>query len=170
MRVIRYTPQKQYELASEGIHRAQLKEIKDLDPAPDSRGEEHKRLRFIWELKDQMTSFGGPIKVFQTFNLSLHPQSFLSRAIFDITGGEPGREFDLDRLIGVEVDLVIKHNAAPDGRVYANVATILRQTAAETAEKVKAATEKMKEQSRRSHVITRLEPDPPEITDDDVPF
>jgi hypothetical protein len=126
VRIIRYTPQTQFELASEGVHRARLEQIKDLDPALNSKGEEHQRIRFIWSLEDQVNSSNYAFRVFQTFNLSLHPQSFLSRAIFDITGREPGREFDLDSLVGVEVELVIKHNSGDDGRVYANVRTILR--------------------------------------------
>jgi hypothetical protein len=145
-RTIRYTPNKSYELPSEGVHRAQLTDIKDLPPALDSKGEQHERLRFIWGLKDQVNSFGDPMRVFATYNLSLHPQSFLSRAIFDITGREPGSEFDLDSLLGIECDLVIKHNRAPDGRVYANVSSILRpKTAAGPAEekRVRRATEKV---------------------------
>jgi hypothetical protein len=171
-RTIRYTPNKSYELPSQGVHRARLEQIKDLDPALNSQGEEHERIRFIWSLEDQVNSSNYAFRVFQTFNLSLHPQSFLARAIFDISGREPGREFDLDSLIGVEVDLVIKHNSGDDGRVYANVATILRpKTAAEAAEekRVRTATERVKEQGRRSH-MTRPEPDAVEITDGDVPF
>jgi len=112
------------------------------------------------------------MKVFQTFNLSLHPQSFLTRAITDITGREPGHEFDLDSLVGREVELVIKHNEGNDGRVYANVRTILPQTAAENAEekRVGAMTEKVKEQGRPSHTVKAPEPEPVKITDADIPF
>jgi hypothetical protein len=157
--MIRRTPLKQYELATEGIHRARLKEIRELDPALNSKGEKQPRLRFIWELSDRVNSLGESIRVFATYNVSLHPKSFLARAIVDLTGREPGQEFDLDSLVGVEAELVVKHNQASNGRMYANVGSILRpQTAAEEAgeKRVRAATQKAKNQ---------------ESTDnDDIPF
>jgi len=114
------------------------------------------------------------MKAFQTFNLSLHPQSFLSQAIRDITGRDTGNEFDLDSLLGVEVDLVIKHNEGTDGRIYANVATILRpKTKAEEAEekRVTDATAKLKANAGRSHVMTaRTRAMDSEVTDQDIPF
>jgi hypothetical protein len=164
---------KQFELASEGVHHAKLIEIRDIEPAVNPMGKEKERVRFIWELRDEMNSAGAPMRVFQTLNLSLHPQSFLSKAIFDITGREPGMQFDLDTLVGAEADLVIKHNQGADERTYANVVSILRlKTAAEEAEekRVRAATQRVKDESRRSHTVTRPQPEQAEIADNDVPF
>jgi hypothetical protein len=159
-RVIRYT-QKQFELPSEGIHLARLIEIKDLEPGLNPKGEEKSRVRFVWELADEVNISGNPMKAFQTFNVSLHPKSFLGQAIHDITGRDPGNQFDLDSLLGVEVQLVLKHNQGDDGRVYCNVAAILRaKTEAEDAEDAQAT----------AKVKAAAVSDRAEITDEDIPF
>ena len=172
-RIIRYEA-KQYELQPEGVQRARLSEINDLEPTINSRGKEQERIRFVWE-SNQVNSSGYPFKVWQTFNLTLHPKSFLSKAISDITGKEAGEEFDIDSLIGVVVDLVIKHNEGNDGRVYANVVAIMRlQTKAEGAEekRVAAATAKVKQNATGSRVVTAPTPaaNAVEIVDEDIPF
>jgi hypothetical protein len=174
-RIVHYC-KKQFELPSEGLHDAELDEIKDIDATIDNRGEEKERVRFVWELLDLVNSSSHAFKVWQTFNLTLHPQSFLAKAIYDITGSEPGEEFDLDSLLHTKIQLVIKHNQGPDGRTYANVATILRpKTTAEEAEekRVAAAAHKAKENAgrQRTHIVAASPPaDKTDITDFDIPF
>jgi len=46
-RIIRYEA-KQYELQPEGVQRARLSEINDLEPTINSRGKEQERIRFVW--------------------------------------------------------------------------------------------------------------------------
>jgi hypothetical protein len=174
--VARYQ-QKRYELPSEGTYRARLIDIKDLDPALTPGGEEKPRVRFIWDLRDALDSRGVAMKAFQTFNLTMYPMGFLSRAIADITGKDPGREFDLDTLLGVEVDLVIKHNRGADGKTYANVARIIRpKTRAEEVEeqRVKAATTRVLDEGRKPHRVTSERAESvdngTEITNSDIPF
>ena len=180
MRIIKYQ-QKTFELPPPGLHRGRLVEIKDVSPAMNPQGEEKDRVRFVWTLLHQLDSSGNPMKVFQTLNLSLHPRSFLSQTIGDITGQEPGEEFDLDSLLGSEADLLIKHNSGSDGRTYANVVSILRPpTPAEAAEaqRVAAVTAKVKEMARQpAHIVSTPPPAAPalpnadsEITDADIPF
>jgi hypothetical protein len=93
-----------------------------------------------------------------------------------------GSSFDLDSLLGVEADLVLKHNQGDDGKTYCNVRTILRlPTAAERAEEqcVLAITEKVKQAAQQTAVqsVAQQTAAPPpatavrtEITDEDLPF
>jgi hypothetical protein len=179
-RVIRYVP-KEYELPKEGVERARLVEIKDLDPALNPRGEEKQRVRFVWELQNQVNSNNYAFKVFQTFNLSIHPMSFLAKTIYDLTGSDAGESFDLDSLQGTVADLVLKHSEGNDGRVYCNIVAIMRLRNAEEAAKekaeerrVKAATERVMTEARKPRVVTApaSASDAGEITDEDedIPF
>jgi hypothetical protein len=164
---------KEFELPPEGVHRGRLTEIKDLEPTVNLNGEEKERVRFIWTLLHQRTSSGDTMKVYQTFNVSLHPQSYLSQAIRDITGEEPGDHFDLDGLLGCECDLVLKHNEGNDGRTYCNVRTILRlPTAAEAAEekRVAAVTEKVKQAAAQPQGAVTVPAEADTISDEDIPF
>jgi hypothetical protein len=171
MKIVRYIPTTTFEVPSEGLHHARLGKIKDLDPAPNPQGGEPKeRCRFIWEIQDQVNSSGEALKVYQTFNLTLHPRGFLYQAIAAITGTEPGMQFDLDSLLNVEVDLVLRHNKGSDQRTYCNVASILKPTQAAELRRVQAATTRVSAEARRPHAS---QADSAEITDEDessIPF
>lgn len=176
-RFVRYVP-KPFELAPEGIHPARLVEIKDIKPGPNGRGEEKERVRFSWELKGVFTSNGDPMRVFDTYNLSLHPKSFLCGAIRGIIGREPGEEFDIDSLLGVERDLALKHNEGDDGKTYCNIVAYYRKkTAAETAEeqRVQTVTQRVIEAGAKDSHKLSYSPPPPDsdaatITDEAIPF
>jgi hypothetical protein len=172
--MITYKP-REYEIPPEGMYRARLEEITDAAPGINPRGEETQRVRFNWTLLNQFTSAGDAMRVFQTFNSTLAPRSFLFAAVTDIRGVPPGNEFDLDSLIGTECDLVLRHHITDDGRKFCNVKTILRlPTPAEAAEekRVAAATTAVKQAAQRPHVVSRPAPPAPpaEIDDSDVPF
>ena len=166
---------KEFELAPEGVHRAKLTEIQDLEPAVNANGEETERVRFVWTLLYQLTSSGDSMKVWQTLNVSLYPRSFMGQAIKDITGHDPGDDFDLDSLQGVECDLLLKHNEH-DGKTYCNVRAIMRlPTAAEQAEekRVAAVTAKVKQsaqQPRGTATVTPPRTQEDQISDEDIPF
>lgn len=152
---------KQYEIAAEGTHEATLQEIRELGKVETSFGAKEKLL-FIWEV-EQVDSKGEPVKVFQRFTKSLHPKAALYKAVRSITGEDPGDEFDLSKLIGTSVQLVIQHNESDDGVIYANVAAILRvQTPEEEAseKRVQAVIDAARKRQQEQEPITDL----------DVPF
>jgi hypothetical protein len=162
---------KEFELPPEGVHRAKLTEIKDLEPTVNANGEKKERARFVWTLLYQLTSSGDSMKVCQTFNVSLYPRSFMGQAIRDITGNDPGDDFDLDSLLSVERDLLLEHNEH-DGRTYCNVRAIMRlPTAAEAAEekRVAAMTAKVKAAARQSRATAAVIEAEGQITDEDIP-
>jgi hypothetical protein len=181
MRMITYKP-REYEIAPEGCYRARLESIDDAAPGTNARGEEVQRVKFCWMLTTLVTSTGEPFKVYQTYNLTLAPRSFLHQAIVDISGAEPGQSFDLDTLVGAECDLVLRHNAGADGRTWCNIRSILRPaTPAEKAEeqRVVAATEQVRQAALRNtfaprntpHIVSRPAPTTPAGEDtEDIPF
>ena len=115
---------RQYDIPDEGIINATLAEIKDLGEVQTTFGAKEKLL-FVWEV-DQTDQYGNRMKVFQRFTKSLHPQALLTEAIYSITGEDVGDELDLEDLIGINVQLLIKHNQGADGVIYANVRDIIR--------------------------------------------
>lgn len=161
---VTYTP-KIYQLPPEGMYRGQLTTIEELGPTMTPNGEKD-RVRFIWTLEEKDEE-GNPFRVFESFNLSIHPKSLLSKTIFEITGKSPGQEFELNDLVGSELNLVLQHNTNEfDGRTYCNIAARLRpSTAAETAEAKRVTTAVAKVNAQATTTT-----DPNTITDEDIPF
>ena len=177
---------KGFEIPPEGVEWASIVEIKELGLVETPNGAREK-IAIVWEL-DRADGHGRSFLVFQRFNLSLHPASFLSKTIHDITGEEVGDEFELDELISSRRQLVLKHNQSEsNGRTYANIAAILRpKTAAEEAEEklVTAATVRVKQGASinpfkvaprtalpvRGAVALSADENGVEITNNDVPF
>lgn len=171
---VKYTA-KDFEIPTEGMQWGELIDIKELGVVETPNGEREK-VRFTYEL-DETDSRGKPLRVFQTLNLTLHPQSFLTKTIYDLTGKEPGEEYELNNLLGIRCHLVLKHHRSEsNGKLYANIAAIMRpKTAQEEAEekRVAAATAKVKQAA--AHPPTRPAPQAPltpspAITDADIPF
>lgn len=171
MTKVRYTPNN-FEIATEGVHDAELIEIKELGMVETPNGEREK-VRFVYGL-DDIDSRGKNLLVFQSFNLTLHPSSFLSKAIYDLTGEEPGEEYELDDLLGIRCQLVLKHHRSEtSGKTYANVAAILRpKTAREEAEekRVAAAIAKVKQAAATPPMSSASSLDAATVTDEDIPF
>ena len=173
---VKYTA-KNFEVPTEGVHVAELREIKQLGVVETLNGEREK-VRFTYEL-DETDSRGRSLLVFQTFNLTLHPQSFLSKAIYDLTGEEAGGEYELDHLLGIRRQLVLKHHRSEsNGKLYANIAAILRpKTAQDEAEekRVAAATAKVKQAAAHPPASPAFLPPSSdfvegEVTRDDIPL
>jgi hypothetical protein len=179
MRIIR---RKEQELVPEGMYRARLIRIEDVDPV---EGSDVRRLRFIWQLLDYLDSDGKPVEKFDTFpSVSLSPKSFMGKAIQAILGyAVAGDEFDVDSLLNVERNLVLKHNQGNNGNTYCNIAATIpipKPVAEKPKEKpVLPATEALKAAApktaaRKAHVIQQTPPPPPPdettITDDDIAF
>ena len=119
-----------FEPVSEGVHAAVLADVVDLGVVPTSFGNKHK-VQFIW-LTDEADKEGRTKYVFQRFTASLHEKSGLRKAIKGFTKRDiPAdlKSFDIESLIGTQTALVIQHNEAPDGKIYANVTGYMRPSA-----------------------------------------
>ena len=115
---------KEYERPDEGFHDAVLTEVKDLGVVKTAYGDKD-RVRFTWTL-EQLGKDGKPLTISQWFNKSRHKKAELPKAILAITGKYPPNGFDVETLCGAKASLLIEHNTSEDGKVFANVAKILR--------------------------------------------
>ena len=171
---------KQYEIAPEGLADAELTEVVDLGMVKSFDGETKPKVKIIWRLSS-LNSRNFRHEIHQTLHASLHPRSALSQLIHDVTGQWPeaGVEFNLDKLLGAKLQVVIRHNYSESNqRTYANIASIVRPLSpAEQAEeqRVKEATARVLAEARRGHVVVQAA-SPKPVTKDapfdssDIPF
>lgn len=123
--VININSGKDFEPVSEGVHAAVLAEVVDKGMQPTPFGEKHK-IMFVW-LTDEADEDGKTKFVFQSFTASLHEKATLRKAVKAIRGKDiDGENFDIESLKGSQNQLVIQHNEAANGKVYANVQAIMK--------------------------------------------
>lgn len=114
---------KPYELPDEGEHVAVLADVEDRGVRDTKYGSQF-QVR-LWFLVDQKNSNGKHIKVTRTYNKSLNETSSLRKDVKSILGNDPGYKYDIEKLIGLNVRLVIEHQTR-EGRTFAGVAAILK--------------------------------------------
>jgi hypothetical protein len=168
---------KDFEPVSEGVHAAVLADVVDKGMVQTAFGEKHK-VQFTY-LTDEADEGGRTKYVFQSFTASLHEKATLRKAVKAIRGGKDieGDSFDVESLIGSQVQLVVQHNEGRDGKVYANVASILKPKAGvkvavpsdftrskDKAPKVGGGTAAAKA------ILAPATKAPAPITDEDIPF
>ncbi len=117
------TTKKNYELVDEGQVQAVLA---DVDRVPDVETQWGTKdiIRFYWltsQLGTKEENDGQMLPIFQRFNASLHEKATLRKAISKILGYDPGEEYDIGALIGMNAILIIEHNEK-EGKTYSNVA------------------------------------------------
>lgn len=124
--VVNINSGKDFEPVSEGVHAAVLADVVDKGIVPTAFGDKHK-VMFTY-LTDEADEEGRTKYVFQSFTASLHEKASLRKAVRAIRGGRDidGSEFDIETLIGSQVSLVIQHNEGRDGKVYANIVSIMK--------------------------------------------
>jgi hypothetical protein len=114
--------QKEFEKATEGVHQVVITEIKDLGLVETSFGTKD-RVRIIFECQDQTDIEGQPVQIPLTATKSLHSKSTLGTLLSDLKV-PVGAEFDLEDLVGLKAQVIVKHNAGSDGKVYANIKSV----------------------------------------------
>jgi hypothetical protein len=116
---------KDFEPVSEGVHSAVLADVVDKGMVQTAFGEKHK-VMFVF-LTDEADEDGKTKYVFSSYTASLHEKAGLRKAVKAIRGRDiEGDTFDIETLIGSQVQLVIQHNEATNGKVYANIQAILK--------------------------------------------
>lgn len=117
-----------YEVPSEGPHPAELVRIKDVGMVETRFGSVH-RLRWVWQLEDELDSSGKPKVAFQNFNKpkDFGEKSHLFKAVRQLLGYAPPKPFDLESLLGTKATICIEHGTNKEGVVFANVSTVIRQ-------------------------------------------
>jgi hypothetical protein len=119
---------KDFEPVSEGVHAAVLADVVDKGVVQTSFGPKHK-VQFTF-LTDEADEGGRTKYVFSSYTASLHEKAGLRKAVKAIRGKDiDGAEFDVESLIGSQVQLVIQHNEGNDGKIYANIVSIMKPKA-----------------------------------------
>lgn len=117
-----YTP------APEGVHDAVCCDVADLGIVETTwQGEtksQHK-VRIVWQLGTKMED-GRPYSIGRRYGLTLHEKSSLFKDLKTWFGKPPPDNFDLEKLIGQNCQIVVVHNEREPGQVYANVQSVLK--------------------------------------------
>jgi hypothetical protein len=112
-----------------GTYAATCVDVEDLGMQPNhfKPGEQVHNIRLCWQIAERMPD-GRPYLASRLYRLSLHPQSALRQHIDTWNGALTPAQlqgFDVETLIGRSCLVSIIHNVKPDGRVFANVDTVL---------------------------------------------
>jgi hypothetical protein len=113
-----------YVPAPEGSYSAVVCDIQDLGEVSTAFGTKE-MCRVSFQL-DEQTPKGGRYIVSRRYSVSLHRNSALTALLTTLLPDFEDERLDLDGLIGLPCLVAIEHNAAPDGKVYANVATVAK--------------------------------------------
>lgn len=116
-----YTP------APEGVHDAVCCDVADLGILETTwQGEtksQHK-VRLVWQLATKMED-GRPFSIGRRYGLTLHEKSSLFKDLKTWFGRVPPDNFDLEKLIGQNCQIVVVHTEN-NGSTYANVQSVLK--------------------------------------------
>ena len=125
--IARYSA-KIYTPAPAGMHRAVCCDVIDLGLQLTAWGEQY-RLRMVFEIDVVDPATGRRFTVSKSFRNTMHSKSRLRQDLESWRGRRfteaEARAFDLDRLLNANATLNVLHNASADGRVFANIETIL---------------------------------------------
>jgi hypothetical protein len=81
---------------------------------------------FVW-LTDEADEDGQTKFVFQSFTASLHEKAGSARQSRPSAARTwTAEDFDIESLVGSQNQLVIQHNEATNGKVYANIQAIMK--------------------------------------------
>ena len=117
--------QKEYELMDEGLHSVVISRIEDLGKVDTQHGV--KEMAEIWfKALDQKAKDGGDVEARIRVNCVLGQKSTLRKMVLSPLNIIPGKEFDLNSLVGVKCQVLIQHNTIEDGRTFANIASVLK--------------------------------------------
>ncbi len=112
--------------APEGLHHSVCIDAVDLGMVDGNFGKK-RMVSLAWQTKQVMDN-GKPYLIIKRYGATLHPKSKLRADLESWRGRkfteDEAVEFDLEKLIGANCQLMIIHNVK-DGNTYANVASIV---------------------------------------------
>lgn len=118
---------KDFEVLPEGVYPAVLADIVDLGVVDTAFGPKEK-VRFVW-LTSEVDSEGRTFRAFQTFTKSLHEKATMTKTVKQLVKVPTTGSFDLESLLGSQARLVIQHGEGKEGKIYANVSSLLKPVA-----------------------------------------
>jgi len=109
-----------YELADEGLHNVVISRIDDVGLVETKLYGTKDMAAIFFTCLDQSAKDGSDVDLRYVVSKKITRKSKLGLMLvaLKVTSGD---EFDLDDLIGLKVQIVVQHNTAEDGRVFANI-------------------------------------------------
>jgi hypothetical protein len=129
MSLIARRPQTARALAPAGIHSAVCVDCQDLGLQTGAYGAKQK-VRLVWQLDALDPEAGRRVEVARVYTLSLHERAALRTDLErwrgkKFTDAELDTGFDLERVLGVNCQLVVSHSLGDNGTTYADVDSVL---------------------------------------------
>jgi len=127
--VIARRPQRTYTAAPAGTHHAVCIDVQNLGLVQSAWGQKHK-VRIVWQIALIDDTHKRRFELARLYTLSLGERAAL-RADLErwrgkkFTNEELDGGFDLEKLIGVNCQLLVTHDLGDDGTTYANVTSVL---------------------------------------------
>jgi hypothetical protein len=120
--------EKEWTPAPEGLHQAVCVDVEELGEEDTQWGPKEKG-RIVWQIAEVNPETGKRFIVSKKYTISLHEQSWLCRDLQNWRGKKytqaDKKNFDPEKLLGVNAQLQIIHNVLDDGRIFANVNAIV---------------------------------------------
>ena len=118
---------KRFELPPEGLHQAIVASVEEVH-----HEEYGDQVRFRFDLVELKQEDGNPMMVFRSCSFNFSPTSKLTKSVEGILGraltsDEAEGGFDLETLVGLPVNIVVKHRRNAGGNTYAVVETIIHR-------------------------------------------
>jgi hypothetical protein len=129
MSLIARRPQTARALAPTGIHAAVCVDCQDLGLLQGAYGAKHK-IRLVWQLDALDPEAGRRVEVARVYTLSLSERAALRKDLERwrgrvFTDAELDLGFDLEKLIGVNCQVLVSHSLSDNGSTYADVDSVL---------------------------------------------
>jgi hypothetical protein len=129
---------KEFPLLAEGVQQVVIAEIKDLGMVPvnplilaknradaQKKGEDPNKVKTEQhKVRFRYVDANGD-SIIEQFTVSLHKNSRLLPRVTSILGRDPGASFDLETLVGKQIQIVVTHTEN-GGKKYANVQAVLK--------------------------------------------
>lgn len=116
-----------YEPLPEGQHAVTITEVKDLGEQDTPFGKKH-------QLYLNFTNTAGK-SMRKYYTASINEKATLYKDIKAITGKAPVKEFDVDTLVGRNLQIVVTHEEGKDGKVRGKIAAFLKAAAGQSMAK-----------------------------------
>lgn len=114
---------KEYEKADEGIHNVVISRVEDIGLVETQNGVKDK-FAIFFTCQDQTAKDGSDVDIRYTAAKVITPRSTLGKMLAALKI-EAGDDFDTDDLVGVKCQVVVQHNKADNGNVYANITSFI---------------------------------------------
>ena len=166
---------KNFAPAAEGVQAGVIAKVVDLGLVEKTyQGQTTKKpmIQILWQVAEKDEA-GEPKRVSEFFTLSLHEKAKLRKRMINLFGTVPPADFDFEKLLGTNRNLVLVHSKSADGsRTYANIETTMKLNPGQKKLDIVPFELKKKDEVKAVQPLTGARPvteaDP--IDDSDLPF